>query len=183
MNKSILRKKFLDLRAQYSKKQWHENSFLIIKKLFELEIFKESNNIHTYISLKKEVDTHDIISKSLKLKKMVFCPKVVGKNQLTHHQILSLQNLKKSKLSILEPTENSPLMDLQPDCILIPGLSFDNKGYRLGYGGGYYDNFLKSQKGKKIGLFFDFQFTKTVFRENHDIKLDMVITESKIHYF
>ena len=183
MNKSSLRNKYLNLRSQYKHDKWLKHSNLIKVKLFELDIFRSSNNIHTFISFENEVDTHAIVDDSIKCKKNVFCPKVINKNNMTHHQIFSLKNLERSRFSILEPSVDTPKMDIQPDCILVPGLSFDPQGYRLGYGGGYYDNFLKSQKGIKIGLFFEFQFEESIFHENHDIKLDLIITESKTYTF
>ncbi len=84
---------------------------------------------------------------------------------------------KKEKLSLSEKLLEKKV---SPDLILIPGLAFTRKLERLGRGKAYYDSFLKSYKGIKIGLFFDLQEVEDVYSENHDEKLDYIVTNKEI---
>ena len=94
--------------------------------------------------------------------------------------IHSLDNLSKDKYGILEPDEDiNPIEVDAIDLVILPGLAFDNKGGRLGYGGGYYDKYLSniSDNAVKVALCYDFQVIDTVPMEEHDICTDLLITD------
>ena len=93
--------------------------------------------------------------------------------------------MKEGAYRIMEPDDNcDKLQHENIDIVIIPLVAFDNSGTRLGYGGGYYDRLLKNmQKTKKIGIAFSLQQLDSIERENHDVKLDMVITEKKTFNF
>lgn len=95
-------------------------------------------------------------------------------------KINSLENLVTSSYGILEPVGDKSNFNVDNlGLIVMPGLAFDKQGNRLGYGGGYYDKFLSSNKidNKKIALAYDFQVLDKVPSEKHDIKIDSIITE------
>lgn len=80
---------------------------------------------------------------------------------------------------ILGPRENTQIID--PEILLIPGLSFSPEGERLGRGKGFYDRFLENFKGIKIGLCFECQIENGIPTEEHDKKMDFIVTEKKIY--
>lgn len=84
--------------------------------------------------------------------------------------------LRNGKYNIPEPTGQ----EKEATVVIVPGSAFDTKGYRIGYGGGYYDRYLKDEH-LKIGVCFEFQIVDEVPTESHDVKLDLLITEKNIY--
>lgn len=133
--------------------------------------------IHAYIPLKGEIDIKPLLSNLLSKKITVICPKTLKKRNLENRVLVSLQDLEVGIMGTehpLQPTIYNGSFDL----IIVPGLAFDKENYRLGYGGGYYDNFLASHTGSyKLGIFYPFQEVNSVPIESHDIKLDRILVK------
>ena len=184
--KQTLKQEIFQKRKSLSKEEVIEKSRLIKENLLSLEEFKKAENIMFYVSFGNEVDTREAIKELLaKKEKTVIVPYV-----LENYPILQLSELKNfdwlepKTFGILEPKElyirefNHENLDL----ILIPGIVFDKKGYRIGYGHGYYDRFLKIlKKGvKKIGLAFELQVVDEIPEEEHDVPVNIIITEKRV---
>lgn len=184
--KKELRKRFLDIRSSLSKEEIESKSMAIFNALTEMEDFKNAKWIMTYIDFRDEVQTDRIINYCLQHNKRIAVPVCIPK---TKELILSeIHNIdddteighfgvrepKKDKLRILEPSNIS--------LILVPGVAFDPSGYRIGYGGGYYDRFLSSAgKGiPTIALAFECQITQDLPRDDYDIPLDYILTELRM---
>ena len=146
-----------------------------------------------YASTKDEISTSAIIEHSLANKKIVACPiSNTLDNTLSFKTINSIEELNSGSYNIPEPPkENLDFKDLLNDRItdgkrpplavcVIPCLSYDSDGYRMGYGKGYYDRFLPAFEGTKIGLCYsEFKSTKLP-KGKYDIKLDVIITEKGV---
>ena len=183
MNKQALRKQFREKRRTLHPDHREEKNILITRKLLELQEFKDAKSVLFYGSIPEEADTHKAIQKSFDLNKNVYVPKVNGEH-LKICPLLDLEELKPGDLGILEPCE--PISQAHPkdiDLIVIPGLAFDQKGHRLGQGGGHYDRLLKETKGFKVGLAFDEQVTEELPTEVHDVPLDLLLTDSHSFIF
>ncbi|MHA1405553.1 MAG: 5-formyltetrahydrofolate cyclo-ligase [Candidatus Helarchaeota archaeon] len=106
------------------------------------------------------------------------------KRNLLASEIMNVDELEPSYFSVLEPKKDfvRPIQQDDIDIILVPGLAFDRRGYRLGYGYGYYDNFLthKSANTLTIGLGFHFQVVPSVPKDGLDVPVDKIITEKEI---
>lgn len=153
----------------------------IIEKLKDTKEYKEAKGIFVYIGFGSEINTKILIEDALKDGKEVYVPKVI-KKEMVFIKINSLENLVTSSYGILEPIGDKSNFNVDNlGLIVMPGLAFDKQGNRLGYGGGYYDKFLSSNKidAKKIALAYDFQVLDKVPSEEHDIKIDSIITEDK----
>ncbi|MFO7678215.1 MAG: 5-formyltetrahydrofolate cyclo-ligase [Thermoplasmatota archaeon] len=178
------RKKLLKKRMQLSFSEVTQKSNQIKKTLFSLEIFHASSSILYYISYGKEVDTHKMIQESLAVGKNVIVPKVLPNNgTLLLSRLLSWNDLEKGCYGILEPTQNSiRQIDINMvDLIVVPIVGFDLQRNRIGHGKGYYDKLLyKNQHIPTIGLAFECQMVNDIDKEDHDIKIDMIITEKRI---
>jgi len=146
-----------------------------------------------YASTKDEISTKFIIEHSLANKKIVACPiSNTGDNTLSFKTINSMDELYSGSYNILEPPKANPdfkdilnertLSGKRPPlavCV-IPCLAYDSEGYRMGYGKGYYDRFLPTFEGTKIGLCYsDFKSNKLP-KGKYDIKLDVIITEKGV---
>lgn len=173
MNKTELRKiqkeKRSNLNIDYL-------SDIIIDNLFTLHEFKSANNIFSYISFGEEVCTNRIFN--LKNKK-IFVPKINDKNMIMVEY--DHKNLIKNKYGILEPFSNEEKISQKNDIIIVPALACDYSFNRLGYGGGFYDRFLKNTNSVKIVLLPQNLMINEIPVEEHDIKVDMIVTETSVY--
>ena len=94
-------------------------------------------------------------------------------------EFTTFDDLKPAKFGILEPeTKTKP--NREPDVVIVPGLAFDSDLHRLGYGKGYYDKLFARLKTFKIGVCFDFQLVEKIPRHEHDVRLDLVVSEKRV---
>ncbi len=173
----------LDRRKNFPKSYILKKSDQIKKRLFEMKEFIQAQTILFYISYNNEVFTHNMIKESISIGKRIIVP---ISNKDNRRLILSeLKNwniLKPGSYGILEPSiESIKEVDLDIiDMIVIPGVAFDEQGYRIGHGKGYYDRLLiNSKKAIHIGLAFEFQLIDKIPIEDHDRKIDKIITEKR----
>lgn len=180
-----------ELRKIMSEKRKHiltEDKKIYDKKIYDNLInsreYKNAKTIFVYVSYNDEVYTHDIIVKAIKDGKKVCVPKVISKQQgMCAIEIKALEDLKPGAYGILEPDSTSEKIDeSEIDLILLPGLAFDESGGRLGYGGGFYDRFLRKTRFdvQKIGLAYELQIVENVVIEDFDEKVEKIITNAKI---
>lgn len=179
-NKNEIRKYIKEKRKNLNKNDKEILDSKIFNKLINSEEYCTCNNIFLYVSFNGEVDTYRIINHALKNNKSVYVPKVVSKEYgMKAVRIKGFNELKKGAYGILEPKDFcDAVFEKDIDLILIPGVAFDLKGARVGYGGGFYDRFLckVSPKAKKIALAYDFQILDKVPKEEHDVIIDKIIT-------
>jgi 5-formyltetrahydrofolate cyclo-ligase len=180
--KEYLRKKFAGIRNSLPDSYRKQKSLLAGEKLSRLEEFRKSETVMFFISFRSEVNTVPMIKKALKLKKHVVLPKVFKKS-LKAVEISNIRtDLCPGAYNILEPVNKSNTVEPQRiDLVLVPGLVFDKFGYRIGYGGGYYDRWLKHIKpGRRIGLAFDFQVLSRIPHARTDVAVSKIVTEKRI---
>jgi 5-formyltetrahydrofolate cyclo-ligase len=138
--------------------------------------------IIAYMSTQSEVQTGQIISFLHLNKRDTYAPCVID-SQIFPARITNSCKMAKRSFNIYEPVSGRKLPSLrQVVAVIVPGIAFDKKGNRLGFGGGYYDKFLKKlpKNSLKIALAFSSQIVKSVPSEKHDIKMDYVITEKGV---
>jgi 5-formyltetrahydrofolate cyclo-ligase len=152
----------------------------IFNKLIKSDEYKKAKTIFLYASFEGEVDTHRIIKHALADGKQICVPKILSKKEGMKAVIIeSFNELKPSAYNILEPESfNKTIDEKNIDLILMPGVAFDNKGGRVGYGGAFYDRFLTKMKSDtlKIALAYDFQLLEEVPMDKHDKRIDGIIT-------
>lgn len=178
--KKSLREIVLEKRNSLTKNDIREKSKKIKDALLNLDEFKKSKIVMFYVSFNNEVYTHDMVKESLR-RKTVIVPKL-SDNEIEPSIIIDFDQLIPSgKFGILEPIEATKITPKNIQLILVPGIAFDRKGHRIGYGFGYYDKFLrKVPKALKIGLAFDFQVVEQIPKEWHDMAVDVVVTDNGI---
>ena len=178
--KKEIREKYIRIRNSLEKNKIYENSRFITKKVLDLDVFKKYENILIYSSIGSEVYTKEMINNLLKTKN-VFLPKVISSGQMEFFKINSLNDLKIGKYNILEPRTKIKY-EKQKSIVIVPGVAFSKSKYRIGYGGGYYDRFIKeNKKNLYIGICFDEQITEFDKFEEYDQKMDIVITKSFVY--
>ncbi|MBR9699428.1 5-formyltetrahydrofolate cyclo-ligase [Candidatus Woesearchaeota archaeon] len=172
--KDELRKKFLELRSTLSPEEAKRKSSAIIKRLQEDPDFQKAKKVMFFVSYNNEVYTHDIIKETLK-EKEVFVPKM--KAGIKCCILRAFDDMELSSVGILEPPVCEALDIADMDVIIVPGVVFDRKGHRIGFGKGFYDELLRGFAGKKIGLAYDFQIIDEIPKDDWDVQLDKVISD------
>ncbi len=183
--KNALRKRILKSRRELSVFDRDSKSSNICKRLILTDEINRAKNVCTYISKKGEVSTDFLINELFNFNKAVYAPvSCLESNKMSFYRINSSEDLKSGAFSVLEPVLRSEKYEKSDknDICIVPALSFDRQGFRLGYGKGYYDRFLKDFDGIKIGLCFDEFVTETLPKYETDIAVDMIITETEKFY-
>jgi len=178
MEKSLLRKRFCQIRNSLSPKELSSLSARIKQNLFDSEEFKSANSILFYASFRSEVETLPVIEETLG-KKRCFLPKVSA-DELKVFEIQSFSELKSGYYGILEPITEVEAKLSQIELIIIPGLAFSKDGGRLGYGRGFYDRLLAKTSSLKVSLCFSCQLTDEIPINQRDQRVDRIITENGV---
>ncbi|KJR42313.1 5-formyltetrahydrofolate cyclo-ligase [Candidatus Magnetoovum chiemensis] len=184
--KSALRKEILKKRDSLSVASRHEKDKLIKERLFLNERFLTAKRLMFFASFRSEPDTIEMIKECLKMNKTVALPKVnVEKHALELYYISDLNDLSIGYKGIPEPlrSERAKTSLSSLDVIIMPGAAFDKKGGRLGYGGGYYDRLLSANNHKNpllIAIAYDLQIVEKVPALDHDVKVDVIITDKRV---
>ncbi|MDO5396462.1 MAG: 5-formyltetrahydrofolate cyclo-ligase [bacterium] len=181
MKKAELREYVKGLRRTLAEEEIKARSAEITEALFSLEVMNNADTVMVYISAFKEVDTRGIIEKlSAAHRKIVVPVSNTANCTITPSYIDGMSGLKKGAYGILEPVNirEAELSDI--DVMLVPGIVFDERCSRCGFGKGYYDRLLDGCGAVKIGLCYDFQVVKEIETDANDIPMDMVVTERRI---
>ena len=178
MNKSEIRKKILIIRKQAKHKNLKLNFKHILKILREKKV--QGKIIGGYYPYNYELDIMEILKKFEKKKFKISLPKIKVNSQMDFFPWITEDPLVINKYGIPEPISNKIVF---PDILLVPLVAYDNNLNRVGYGGGFYDRYIKKLRKKKniitIGLAYSFQKVKQIQTNKHDIKLDFIITEKE----
>lgn len=180
--KNDLRKFYKDRRANLDKQKKAQMDRQITQNVLKLYQYKNARQILIYVSTDIEVDTHKIISQAFIDGKQVAVPRCIPKTrQMNFHVIKSFDDLEPSIYSLLEPYEDLPVVDdFNSTIMILPALSIDNRGYRLGYGKGYYDRYLVKYSGLKVGLCYSSDFRNQLLHGRYDKPVDILVTEKGI---
>ena len=186
MEKQALRELYLRRREILSEEEIEEYSLSIANQLLKLDIWG-LNYYHIFLTIasKKEVNTEYILHILQGKDKSIVVPKSNFKTkELTHILLQEHTSIEIGKYDIPEPKDGISIEPGFLDVVFVPLLAFDLRGYRVGYGGGFYDRFLPKCRPDclKIGLSF-FEAEENILHENIDFPLDFCITPKKIYSF
>ncbi|WP_178986144.1 5-formyltetrahydrofolate cyclo-ligase [Winogradskyella helgolandensis] len=187
MNKSLLRKKYKNLRQQLSHTQVDDYSLAIANQLLKLDIWDKSF-YHVFLTIEeqKEINTDYILNiLAGKDKNIIISKSHIEDFSMTHFLLTDNTTLKKSKYNVPEPVDGIEIQPAQLEVVFIPLLAYDKTGNRVGYGKGFYDRFLAQCKPEtlKIGLSF-FEAEDDIFETSeNDIKLDYCVTPEQVIQF
>ncbi|MBQ8830393.1 MAG: 5-formyltetrahydrofolate cyclo-ligase [Oscillospiraceae bacterium] len=181
MDKKAFRKEVFEKIAALPEEYIVSSNSGIYENFIALSEFASAKNIFAYISEKREPDTVRIIEKALELGKTVALPVSFDGGIMVPKVIKSLDELEVGKFGIPAPKEDAPVLKEEDiDLIIVPAVTFDRNGYRLGRGGGYYDRFLERSAACSVGLGRE-KLLCEVPLEKHDMPVKYLVTESKVY--
>lgn len=183
--KQLLRTQMKSLRNSISREEKECRDAAIYQNLRRLFDKMAENMVFTYVSGNIEVDTFRIIHYSLKEGKRVAVPRCVNHTgEMKFYYITSMNQLEEGYFGILEPRPEycEEVLDYSHGICLVPGLSFDLQGFRLGYGKGYYDRFLSVFHGMSVGLCYEDCLKPLLPIDLFDRKTEVLVTERNIYY-
>ena len=173
--KAELRKKILQEMKALSQEQKQAMDRALTERFLRHPFYQEAKVIATYLSFPHEFQTQELIEQALKDDKKVLIPKTYPKGRM-EFVVYHPQQLVKTSFGLLEPQGDLEVVEpSQIDLIHVPGLAFTTEGYRIGYGGGYYDRYLEHFAGHTMSTIYPCQVQEFNL-ENHDIAVQEVLT-------
>ena len=176
--KSELRKQVLQEMKANPREQKQFIDQALTERLLQHPFYQEAKIIATYLSFPHEFQTQELIEQALKDGKKVLIPKTYPKGRMDF-VVYDSQQLVKTSFGLLEPQGDLEVVDAsQIDLIHVPGLAFTTEGYRIGYGGGYYDRYLEHFSGHTLSTVYPCQI-QDFSPENHDIPVQEVLIDER----
>lgn len=173
--KSELRQEILKLRKELDPQLRFQMDQEIFKILVSKRAFCQAQSVYCYADIGNEAGTGQILQYLWDRKIKVALPKVQGK-EMKFYQVTQRGQLEKGCMGIMEPMDGLAEVSDPDGLVIVPGLAFDREGYRMGYGGGYYDRFFSREPDHvKIGIGYGFQLVERVPRDPWDVRLDDVV--------
>lgn len=177
--KASQRAEFLNKRSKLSREQVRERSEQICRKLLALPLFLQAKTVYFYYPLEKEVSLLPAAEAALAMGKQVGFPKTEG-TYIRFYRVVSLEDFSQGRFQVMEPPGRELLTEPAP-LILTPGLVFDERRNRMGYGKGYYDRYGTEFPGAvRIGIAYELQMARQVAVDTYDVPMDYVLTEKRL---
>ncbi len=182
--KDVLRREALKRRAALTEEERAQKSDAAIKHLMQTSVFQTANTVAIYLPLKTELALDSLLKSAANRTQRFVAPRTLADNQMSFHEVTGSSTLERGFGNIMEPCGTSPVVESEDiDLFLVPLAACDRRGNRLGFGGGFYDRALVTQRGFKLGVGFSSQLIEHIETEAHDVMLDGFISENGVTYF
>ncbi|MGN0630150.1 MAG: 5-formyltetrahydrofolate cyclo-ligase [Ruminococcus sp.] len=181
--KKNLRREMKTLRKSIPREEKAELDRKMRENFFASDIYKNAEMILTFISFGDEPDTTEILKRAWQDKKTTAVPRCMPESRMSFYIINDMNDCIEGAYGIPEPSGECPeaALDGKGIVCLVPGLAFDRKGGRLGYGGGYYDRFLSRHPDiQTFGFCAEMFVAEDVPQEDTDVKLRGLITDKTV---
>lgn len=180
IQKKAIRAEILKARRDLTEEIIREDSHKIAEKILSMDVYKRAKTVYLYIDCKGEASVREIFLAALSDGKRVAAPRVFGED-MRFFYITSMEDLESGYFQIPEPKTTLPKAEDEDALLLVPGVAFDRKCHRLGYGKGFYDRYLSVHPNHPtIALALDFQIQEEVPSDTFDVLPDMVVTPESI---
>jgi len=171
--KARVRSECRELREAKTREQVREDSLALCQRLVEWGKLQEAKRVMAYVAFRNELDLAPLFEMLPEVEWIV--PRVVGKRLVLHPY--DWQRLVRHRFGMLEPAADLPTIDPGTlDVVLVPGVAFDRRGGRMGFGGGFYDGFLPTTGALRVGITFDDCLLDEVPSDEHDQRMNWVVT-------
>lgn len=176
--KKEIRRYFLNFKNRLDKETKNSYDQKILANILDSDLYKNAQSIFVYLSRDFEIDTRAFIERALADGKTLCVPKIKRKMVMDAVVLEKIEDLVMGDFDI-ETTKGNKVIEA-PDLTLVPGLCFDDNKHRVGFGGGYYDYYLANHDSTYLGLFYSQSKMDKIPDEDHDQKLDYIVTENGI---
>ncbi|MFK7843844.1 MAG: 5-formyltetrahydrofolate cyclo-ligase [Rhodothermales bacterium] len=189
MTKKALRQDLLSRRIGLSASEYERLNTAVMRRLLHLPELRTANTIHCFwpIHEKREVNTSRLIKKLYKKEKQIVLPVVLSFNnaptsgsRMEHRMYEGETNMITNRWGVQEPAEKEPFPVSQLDLVIVPALGVTRNGFRLGYGKGFYDEFLAQCNCPFVCPIFSNGLLDTMPTMPHDIPVDIIVTEHEV---
>lgn len=178
MEKKEIRRQVIARRRELDPDLWAGNSERICRRIMQMEAFRTAKTVYVYMDCKNEVSTRTLIEEAWLLGKTVAAPKVYG-DSMTFYEITSFEDVKPGYFDVPEPVTERAASD-ESALLIVPGVGFDAKRHRCGYGKGFYDKYLSLHRGHTtVAAAFEFQIFPEVPSDEFDICPQYLVTEER----
>lgn len=177
-DKKELRNRLLKARLALSPEDCRERSLQLVDILARHPLVLAADHIALYQSFRNEVDVSSLIDR-LPAKAFYFPRTDLEQGTMEFRLFESVDSFERNRWGVLEPSSGDVLDKASPALIIVPGLAFDKRGHRLGYGKGFYDRFLSTHPASTIGVCFTEFFLESLPAEAHDRLVSSVVTEQR----
>ena len=178
-NKKMTRNTIKEMRLALKKEEVMECSKACVSKVLQFPELIEAKTVCVYMPTGNEIDTAEIIRYCKENGKRLAAPRVNG-DTMEFYYFTDETDMEQGAYDIWEPTGTEAVED-EESLVIMPGVAFDLSCNRIGYGKGYYDRYLSAHPHmKKVALAYDFQIVGRIKREVHDVRPDVVVTESRV---
>lgn len=175
MDKKALRSRIREMKRAMTTEDIQSASRRLGELFAETPQYRQAKTIYGYLPYNQEVRTTPMLEQALRDGKRVAVPKVYG-DEMKFIYMEDLTQVEQGYAGIPEPIADGPVADDPTALVLMPGLAFDKQGYRIGYGGGFYDKFLAAEPDHPtVALCYAFQILDALETEQFDIPVDQVI--------
>lgn len=174
-DKELIRERILRHRESLNPTIVETLSVIICQKIQSLIETEDFKHIHCYLPMRQEIDTKPLIQWMLDTRRTVIVPKPLKNRQMSRLRLTSLDDLVQGVFKTWQPAIEIEYIG-PIDAIIVPGIAFSRSGYRVGYGGGYYDTLLRETHALSIAPVYDFQLLDEIPVEPHDEKVDLIMT-------
>lgn len=178
--KNTLRLKYKERRRTMTQTRKAQADHRIAARLRSLSSYRRAQTVLTYVSTAIEVDTREIIKRAISDGKRVAVPRCVpGTREMEFYVISGLEELESGTFGVLEPKpdEQKRLSSFENSICIVPALACDRMGFRLGYGGGYYDRFLRLYPAEKVLVLYKNCLVEHLWHGRFDVGVDRIVTE------
>jgi 5-formyltetrahydrofolate cyclo-ligase len=171
--KARIRARYRAVRETKTPEEVREGSLALCQRLAEWEILGRAKRVMAYLAFRNELDLEPLFEALSEIEWIV--PRVVGRQLVLHPY--DPQRLVRHRFGMLEPAADLPTIAPDTlDLVLVPGVAFDRQGGRMGFGGGFYDGFLPTTGALRVGVTFDDCLMDAVPCDEHDQRMDWVVT-------
>lgn len=179
LDKKSLRKKMISTLSSLDKNYKNEKEEILKDRLVDFIKEHDIKSMGIVLAMPHELDTDGIIAWMKEEGREVYTPVCdYNSKEMNFCRFVSFDDVTMDEKNLRVPSDSRDINN-EVDLIVVPGLIYSDTGYRIGYGGGFYDRFLQDYQGLKVSLLFDEQIGEVV-TEEHDIPVDVLITPERI---
>ena len=183
-DKKEIRRQVLARREELGHNARQEKSQQIVKHLLSLSELLQAQTVMLFMDFRNEVETGQLVDYVLETGQCLILPRCAPQGQLDLYLVQNLaEDIEFGKWAIREPKMDLPsILPEAIDFVLVPGVAFDKEGNRLGYGGGYYDRFMKKLRPHvpRVAVAFDCQIVDSIPTGPYDQKITKLVTEQGV---